>query len=55
VTVSPTRAITWLGWKPVARIATLCVAVASDCETAGAAPAIASVPASRTSNFFISH
>src|SRR5918999_2636143 len=53
VTVSPTRAITCAGWKPVARIATLCVAVASDCDVAGAAPAIASVPASKARSFFI--
>ncbi len=53
VTVSPDRTTTLFGWKPVARIATFTVAVGSDSETAGVAPAIANVPASRRSNFFI--
>jgi hypothetical protein len=53
VTVSPGRTTTLLGWNPVARIATFTVALGSDSETAGVAPAITNVPTSRRNNFFI--
>jgi hypothetical protein len=53
VTVSSSLITTVAGENPVAVMFTVTVAAGSECETAGAAPAIASVPASRTSNFLI--